>query len=98
MPAIAPLLRASVGSTVASNGHTSFVRPIRKLVIEYCERWTSSTGIRSFIAATSSNRLRTSGSSSPPCLETLARDHPSVEFIVRRRPHRHPVLRGLYSE
>ncbi|KAL7007188.1 39S ribosomal protein L51, mitochondrial [Cystobasidiomycetes sp. EMM_F5] len=83
MPPIQPILRASLGSTSASNGHTLFVRPIRKLIIEYCEQWGSSDGMRRFVASASG-------------VEKLARNNPSVEFIVRRRPNRHPVVRGLY--
>lgn len=80
-PALKPFLRAQQTSFPA-NGHGAFVPQARKLVFEFCDNWASSTNLRTFIH----NRL-----------EDLARQNPHVEFVVRRRSHREPVIRGFYS-
>lgn len=80
-PALKPFLRAQQTSFPA-NGHGAFVPQARKLVFEFCDNWASSTNLRTYIH----NRL-----------EDLARQNPHVEFVVRRRSHREPVIRGFYS-
>ncbi|KAI0651515.1 thioredoxin-like protein [Trametes meyenii] len=75
-----PFLRAQQRSLPA-NGHGAFVPQIRKLVFEFCDNWASSTNLRTYIH----NHV-----------ENLARENPHVEFVVRRRSHREPVIRGFY--
>ncbi|RDX56270.1 hypothetical protein K466DRAFT_594736 [Polyporus arcularius HHB13444] len=79
-PALRPLLRAQQQSFPA-NGHGAFIPQIRKLVFEFCDNWASSANLRTYIH----NHL-----------EDLARANPHVEFVVRQRSHREPVIRGLY--
>lgn len=75
-----PVLRASLRAAPA-NGSAFFVPQIRRLVFEYCDRRTTSALTRLFI-------LRH--------IEQLARDNPHVEFVVKQRPGRPPIIRGLY--
>ena len=70
-------------TTRSSNGYASFVPSIRKLVFEYCDIWPSSAPLRTFI-----HNL----------VEDLARRNPHVEFVVKQRPSREPVIRGFYRE
>jgi len=86
MPAVAPLMRASLGATRPSNGFANFRLPCKKLVVEYCEVWGSNDGMRRFIAGGDNG------------IAKVARENPSVEIIVKKRPFKHPVLRGLYRE
>ncbi|KAI0662450.1 thioredoxin-like protein [Cubamyces menziesii] len=79
-PTLRPFLRAQQSSFPA-NGHGAFVPQIRKLVFEYCDNWASSTNLRTFIHNN---------------IENLARENPHVEFVVRQRSHREPVIRGFY--
>ncbi|KAI0761199.1 thioredoxin-like protein [Trametes elegans] len=79
-PALRPFLRASQSSRPA-NGHGAFVPQCRKVVFEYCDNWASSANLRTFIHNS---------------LENVARENPHVEFVVRRRSHREPVIRGFY--
>lgn len=64
-----------------SNGHAIFIPQNRKLVFEYCDVWPSSSNLRRYIY----NHV-----------EDLAREHPHVEFVVKQRPSKEPVIRGLY--
>jgi hypothetical protein len=77
-----PILRASLRS-LPSNGHDAFIPQIRKMIFEYCETWPTSTNMRTYIL----NHL-----------EDLARQNPYVEIVVKHRPHREPIVRGLYCE
>ncbi|KAI8983401.1 thioredoxin-like protein [Trametes punicea] len=79
-PTLTPFLRAQQSSFPA-NGHGAFIPQIRKLVFEFCDNWASSTNLRTYIH----NHI-----------EQLARENPHVEFVVRRRSHREPLLRGFY--
>lgn len=81
-PAAKPLLRAQLTSKPA-NGHVSFIPQIRKLVFEYCDKWPSSANTRTYIC----NHL-----------EDLARANPHVEFVVKQRNQREPIIRGFYCE
>ena len=85
MPSIPPLLRASLGATRPANGFTSFRRPCKKVVLEYCEQWASNDGMRRFIGS----RIG---------VERIANDNPSVEVVVKKRPYKHPIVRGLYRK
>ena len=89
------LLRASLPATRAAPGHipSNFSLPCRKLVVEYCETWGSSSGMRSLIRGESS---REEGATVESRLSQFARRNPGVEFVLKRRPYRHPVVRGLY--
>ncbi|KAI0762758.1 thioredoxin-like protein [Fomes fomentarius] len=79
-PTLKPFLRAQQHSLPA-NGHGAFIPQIRKLVFEYCDNWASSANLRTYIH----NHL-----------EPLARANPHVEFVVRQRSNREPVIRGFY--
>ncbi|KAF9456102.1 thioredoxin-like protein [Collybia nuda] len=76
----APVLRAQLRSLPA-NGHAAFLPHIRKLVIEYCDRWPTSANTRTFLL----NHL-----------QPLARANPHVEIVVKQRNHREPIVRGFY--
>lgn len=82
VPALKPFLRASQ-TALPANGHGAFIPQARKVVFEYCDNYTSSTNLRTYLH----NHL-----------EDLARANPHVEFVVRQRSHREPVIRGFYSE
>ena len=81
-PVVKPFLRAQQRA-FPSNGHAAFVPQVRKVVFEYCDAWGSSANLRTYIH----NRL-----------EDVARANPHVEFVVRQRSNREPVLRGFYGE
>lgn len=74
-------------SKPAANGYNGvFHRPCKKIVLDYCETWGSSEGMRSFIQSEKAGPA------------SIAERHPEVEVVVRRRPFKHPVLRGLYRK
>ncbi|KAI5991464.1 thioredoxin-like protein [Pisolithus albus] len=75
------LWRAQLRSYPA-NGHTAFLPQIRKVVLEFCQHYPSSSNARTFI----SNHL-----------ERVAREHPHVEFVVRQRNGHEPIARGFYA-
>lgn len=79
-PATRPLLRGQLTSRPA-NGHVAFIPQVRKVVFEYCDKWPSSSNTRTYIH----NHL-----------EELARSHPHVEFVVKQRTQREPIIRGFY--
>ncbi|KAH9927516.1 thioredoxin-like protein [Epithele typhae] len=51
------------------------------MVFEYCDTYTSSANFRTYIH----NHL-----------EGIARKNPHVEFVVKQRPNKEPVVRGFY--
>ena len=59
----------------------TLTRPLRKLLIGYCEKSVSSKGLRDYLVK---NAVE------------LARANPSVEFVLMQRPQRAPLLRGYY--
>jgi len=63
------------------NGHAVFIPQIRKMVFEYCDEWASSANLRTYLH----NHV-----------EDLARSNPHVEFVVKQRPSREPIVRGFY--
>ncbi|EGO02761.1 hypothetical protein SERLA73DRAFT_176118 [Serpula lacrymans var. lacrymans S7.3] len=75
------ILRAQLRSYPA-NGHVAFVPNIRKVVLEYCQNYPSSTNTRTFLAND---------------IEHLARQNPHVEFVVKQRNGHEPIARGLYA-
>ncbi|KAH8120536.1 thioredoxin-like protein [Phellopilus nigrolimitatus] len=79
-PATPPINKRSLLAK-ASNGHQSFIPQIRKLVFEYCDNWPSSANLRSYIY----NHA-----------EQVARENPHVEFVVKQRPSKEPIIRGFY--
>lgn len=78
---MAAVLRAQLRSFPA-NGHAAFVPHIRKLVIEYCDRWPTSANTRTFLL----NHL-----------QPLARANPHVEIVVKQRNNKEPIVRGFYG-
>lgn len=74
------VLRAQLVSA-PSNGHGAFVPQIRKLVFEYCDKWPSSAPTRDFLSTR---------------LAHVARANPHVEFVVKQRNLKEPVIRGFY--
>jgi len=75
------LLRAQLRSR-AANGHTSFLPQIRKLVFEYCDKWPTSSNTRTYIL----NHI-----------QTLAKENPHVEVVVKQRNQKEPIVRGFYG-
>ncbi|KAF5392436.1 hypothetical protein D9757_002148 [Collybiopsis confluens] len=75
-----PILRAKLGSAPA-NGHSAFLPHIRKLVVEYCDKWPSSANTRTFLL----NHI-----------QDVAKQNPHVEVVVRQRAHKEPIVRGFY--
>jgi len=76
-----PIFRASLRSTQA-NGHSAFIPQCRKVVFEYCDKWPSSANTRTFLLSH---------------LQTVAKENPHVEFVVKQRNHKEPIARGFYS-
>lgn len=76
-----PIFRAQLRSTPA-NGHAAFLPHIRKLVFEFCNKWPSSANTRTFILND---------------LQSLARQNPHVEIVVRQRNQKEPIVRGFYG-
>lgn len=81
LPPATPIINKRMLLAKASNGHAAFIPQVRKVVFEYCDVWPSSTNLRSYIY----NHA-----------EQLARENPHVEFVVKQRPSREPVIRGFY--
>ncbi|EWC48532.1 hypothetical protein DRE_01754 [Drechslerella stenobrocha 248] len=65
----------------AQNGVGAFILQCKRLEFNYCDFGGSSRGMKAF--------LRTR-------LATFAKENPQVEMIVAPRPHKHPIIRGLY--
>lgn len=80
LPPTPPINRRQLYSKPA-NGHTTFIPQVRKLVFEYCDVWPSSANLRRYLYNN---------------IEELAREHPHVEFVVKQRPSREPIVRGFY--
>jgi len=76
-----PIFRAGLRSTQA-NGHSAFIPQCRKVVFEYCDKWPSSAHTRTFLL----NHL-----------QSVAKENPHVEFVVKQRNHKEPIARGFYS-
>ncbi|TDL28846.1 hypothetical protein BD410DRAFT_760526 [Rickenella mellea] len=80
LPPTIPVKKSILVSRPA-NGHEVFIPQIRKLVFEYCDAWSSSANLRRYIF----NHV-----------ESLARENPHVEVVVKERPSKHPIVRGFY--
>ncbi|KAI6118344.1 thioredoxin-like protein [Pisolithus sp. B1] len=79
--AMQQLWRAQLCSYPA-NVHTMFIPQIRKVVLEFCQHYPSSSNTRTFI----SNHL-----------ERVACEHPHVEFVIRQCNGHEPIARGFYA-
>jgi len=80
LPRGTPILRGQLHSK-PSNGHVTFIPQIRKLVFEFCEAWPTSASLREVLGLHA---------------ETLARENPHVEVVVKKRMYREPIVRGFY--
>ncbi|KAF5313272.1 hypothetical protein D9619_003072 [Psilocybe cf. subviscida] len=74
------VLRAQLRSR-PENGHSAFIPQIRKLVFEYCDKWVTSQHTRTYLLTQ---------------LQTLARENPHVEVVVKQRNQKEPIVRGFY--
>ncbi|CAG8595712.1 5154_t:CDS:2 [Paraglomus brasilianum] len=66
---------------VARNGVGAYIFQCRKMVFHYCERSGSSQGMIEYLK---------NG------LVQFARKNPQIEIVVKPRPSKHPVIRGIY--
>ena len=82
LPRGTPILRGQLHSK-PSNGHVAFIPQIRKLVFEFCEAWPTSAPVREVLSLHA---------------ETLARENPHVEIVLKKRMYREPIVRGFYCE
>ncbi|CDK24122.1 unnamed protein product [Kuraishia capsulata CBS 1993] len=67
--------------SVARNGVGAFIRPCRKITLQYCNVGGSSQGLRDFLTQR---------------LTKFATKYPEIEFQVALK-RGHPIVRGLYS-
>jgi len=82
MTRLSPVLRVPLSTAPPLGGSSgTFVLPCRKVVLEYCEKSVASKGMRDYILQQANS---------------IARAHPSVEFVISARPQRSPLLRGFY--
>ena len=75
------LFRAQLRSRPA-NGHTAFLPQLRKIVFEFCDKWPSSANTVTYLLST---------------VQTLARQNPHIEVVVKQRNQKEPIVRGFYS-
>ncbi|KAF8167840.1 thioredoxin-like protein [Crassisporium funariophilum] len=81
MPApVQALFRGQLRSRPA-NGHQAFLPQIRKLVFEFCNAWPSSANTRTYLQSQ---------------IQSLARQNPHVEVVVKQRNQKEPIVRGFY--
>lgn len=81
LPPATPAINKLALLAKPSNGHEAFIPSCRKIVFEYCDLWPSSSRLRTYL----SNHV-----------EQLAHENPHVEFVVKQRPSKEPVVRGFY--
>ncbi|BFZ54038.1 39S ribosomal protein L51, mitochondrial [Savitreella phatthalungensis] len=74
-------VKVAAGATRGRNGIGNFLLQCKSIELAYCDWAGSSRGMNDFLL----NRLR-----------TFATANPQIDLIVRKRPHRHPILRGHY--
>ncbi|KZS93247.1 hypothetical protein SISNIDRAFT_549639 [Sistotremastrum niveocremeum HHB9708] len=74
------ILRASL-TTRGANGASAFIPQCTKIVFEYCDNWSSSDKLRTYLAKH---------------IKAVAESHPHVEFVVKQRPFKQPIARGFY--
>ena len=83
---MAKILRGALKTlpTTSSQGYQApFSLSCHKVVLHYCDKWASSNGMRSFLANNAFN---------------LAKEYPSVEFVVRKRSNKHPNIKGCFGK
>lgn len=83
---MAKILRGALKTlpTTVNQGYQApFSLSCQKVVLHYCDKWASSNGMRSFLANNAFN---------------LANQYPSVEFVVRKRPNKHPNIKGCFGK
>jgi len=74
------LFRAQLRSRPA-NGHTAFLPQLRKIVFEFCDKWPSSANTTTYLLS---------------AVQSLARQNPHVEVVVKQRNQKEPIVRGFY--
>jgi len=74
-------IRAIPAISKAQNGVGAFILQCKRLEFFYCDKGGSSSGIKAFLQHN---------------LSDFAKQNPSVEMVVAPRPHRHPIIRGVY--
>lgn len=68
---------------LSNNGvSNTFILPLQKLVVQYCDWGGSSKGMREFILSD---------------LAVWAKRNPQVEVVVQPTPRKHPFIRGFYG-
>ncbi|ORY86162.1 thioredoxin-like protein [Protomyces lactucae-debilis] len=65
----------------ARNGVGAFILQCKRIELGYCDWAGSSRGMNQFLQRD---------------LAKFASAHPQIEFVIAKRPHRHPILRGEY--
>jgi large subunit ribosomal protein L43 len=75
------LFRAQLRSRPA-NGHTAFLPQLRKIVFEFCDKWPSSANTATYLLS---------------AVQSLARQNPHIEVVVKQRNQKEPIVRGFYS-
>ncbi|KAF8465279.1 thioredoxin-like protein [Kalaharituber pfeilii] len=65
----------------AQNGLAGFILQCKRMEFNYCDWAGSSKGMKAFLTHD---------------LPNFARENPSIEMVVSPRPHKHPIIRGVY--
>lgn len=84
--AMAKILRGSLRTLPTTTQHSysaPFSLSCQKVIYNYCDTWASSNGMRSFLASNAFN---------------LAKQYPSVEFVVHKRSNKHPNIKGCFGQ
>jgi large subunit ribosomal protein L43 len=74
------LFRAQLRSRPA-NGYAAFFPQLRKIVFEFCDKWPSSANTATYLLSAA---------------QSLARQNPHVEVVVKQRNQKEPIVRGFY--
>ncbi|RPB29776.1 hypothetical protein L211DRAFT_800280 [Terfezia boudieri ATCC MYA-4762] len=65
----------------ARNGFAGFILQCKRLEFNYCDWAGSSGGMNAFLTHD---------------LPKFAKANPQIEMVVSPRPHKHPIIRGVY--
>ncbi|KAF8425159.1 mitochondrial ribosomal protein L43, partial [Tirmania nivea] len=65
----------------AQNGLAGFILQCKRLEFNYCDWAGSSRGMKAFLTHN---------------LPSFAKANPQIEMVVSPRPHKHPIIRGVY--
>ncbi|EPS44562.1 hypothetical protein H072_1453 [Dactylellina haptotyla CBS 200.50] len=65
----------------AQNGVGAFILQCKRLEFNFCDVGGSSRGMKAFLKTR---------------LSAFAKENPQVEIVVAPRPHKHPIIRGVY--